>query len=192
MGDVERQHDEVVLQGFDGDLRQRRSPEGGVGPAPGGFQAQDACELRAGEIGIDQSDLQPRPGGAAGQAESERRPPFPPPTAGDGKRFEAVPNRRGNLSASLGEVGLLVLQQLFAKRRPEEAIDLPGRNKRTGNGERDRLRRLRWRNLCSGKDCGSVVVVVPLISSPTQSPAHSFVPLTVPTSLQPVGSFGFN
>jgi hypothetical protein len=35
------------------------------------------------------------------------------------------------------------------------------------------------------------VVVVPLISNPTQSPAHSFVPFTVPTSLQPIGSFGF-
>jgi hypothetical protein len=30
----------------------------------------------------------------------------------------------------------------------------------------------------------------PLSSDPTQSPAHSFVPLTVPTSLQPIGSFG--
>jgi IstB-like ATP binding protein len=31
----------------------------------------------------------------------------------------------------------------------------------------------------------------PLSSDATQSPAHSLVPLTVPTSLQPVGSFGF-
>src|SRR5258705_527961 len=39
---------------------------------------------------------------------------------------------------------------------------------------------------CSG------VSVVPLSSStPTQSPAHSFVPRTVPTSLQAVGSFSF-
>ena len=32
--------------------------------------------------------------------------------------------------------------------------------------------------------------MVPLISNPTQLPAHNFVPLTVPTSLQPIGSFG--
>jgi hypothetical protein len=35
------------------------------------------------------------------------------------------------------------------------------------------------------------VVVEPLSSNPTQSPAHSFVPLTVPTSLHPIGPFGF-
>ena len=41
---------------------------------------------------------------------------------------------------------------------------------------------------CSGK----VSYVFPLSSStPTQSPAHSFVPRIVPTSLQPDGSFGF-
>ena len=44
---------------------------------------------------------------------------------------------------------------------------------------------------CSGKACVSVVVVEPLSSGPTQSPAHSFVPRTVPTSLQPIGFFGF-
>jgi len=43
----------------------------------------------------------------------------------------------------------------------------------------------------SGKDSVSVAGVVPLSSDPTQSPAHSLVPLTVPTSLQPIGSFGF-
>jgi len=43
----------------------------------------------------------------------------------------------------------------------------------------------------SDKDCGSVAVVVPLSSGATQSPAHSFVLRTVPTSLQPIGSFGF-
>src|SRR5260370_40661093 len=44
----------------------------------------------------------------------------------------------------------------------------------------------------SGRDWVSVADVVPLSSEPpTQSPAHSFVPLTVPTSLHPVGSFGF-
>lgn len=42
----------------------------------------------------------------------------------------------------------------------------------------------------SGKDCVSVAGVVPLSSNPVQSPAHSLVPLTVPTSLQPAGSFG--
>ncbi len=42
-----------------------------------------------------------------------------------------------------------------------------------------------------GKDCVSVVVVALLSSKPTQSPAHNFVPLTVPTSLHPIGSFGF-
>ena len=42
------------------------------------------------------------------------------------------------------------------------------------------------------KSPAQVVSVVPLSSStPTQSPAHSFVPRTVPTSLQPDGSFGF-
>src|SRR5260370_6769504 len=35
------------------------------------------------------------------------------------------------------------------------------------------------------------VSVAPLSSDATQSPAHSLVPLTVPTSLQPIGSFGF-
>src|SRR5882724_10241892 len=44
---------------------------------------------------------------------------------------------------------------------------------------------------CSGKDSVSVAGVAPLSSDATQSPAHSLVPLTVPTSLQPVGSFGF-
>jgi hypothetical protein len=44
---------------------------------------------------------------------------------------------------------------------------------------------------CSGKACVCVVVVEPLSSDPTQSLAHSFVPRTVPTSLQPIGSFGF-
>src|ERR1700680_2116349 len=43
----------------------------------------------------------------------------------------------------------------------------------------------------SGKDLVSSAGAAPLSSDPTQSPAHSFVPLTVPTSLQPVGSFGF-
>ena len=43
----------------------------------------------------------------------------------------------------------------------------------------------------SGKDCVSVAGVVPLSSDPVQWPAHSLVPLTVPTSLQPIGSFGF-
>jgi hypothetical protein len=36
--------------------------------------------------------------------------------------------------------------------------------------------------VCSDEDCVSV--------GATQSPAHSFVPRTVPTSLQPVGAFG--
>jgi len=44
---------------------------------------------------------------------------------------------------------------------------------------------------CSGKACVSVGVVEPLSSDPMQSPAHSLVPRTVPTSLQPIGSFGF-
>ena len=43
----------------------------------------------------------------------------------------------------------------------------------------------------SGKDSVSVAGVAPLSSDATQSPAHSLVPLTVPTSLQPVCSFGF-
>src|SRR5258706_15345393 len=43
----------------------------------------------------------------------------------------------------------------------------------------------------SGKDCGSGMVVVALSSDPKQSPGHSFVPLPVPTSLHPIGSFGF-
>ena len=36
--------------------------------------------------------------------------------------------------------------------------------------------------VCSDEDCVSV--------GATQSPAHSFVPRTVPTSLQPVGALG--
>src|ERR1700682_5790508 len=44
---------------------------------------------------------------------------------------------------------------------------------------------------CSRKDSVSVAGVAPLSSDATQSPAHSLVPLTVPTSLQPIGSFGF-
>jgi hypothetical protein len=44
----------------------------------------------------------------------------------------------------------------------------------------------------SGKDCVSVALAEPLSSAdPVQSPAHSLVPLTIPTSLQPIGSFGF-
>ena len=43
----------------------------------------------------------------------------------------------------------------------------------------------------SGKDCVSIAGIVPLSSDPVQSPAHSLVPLTVPTSLQLIGSFGF-
>src|SRR5467141_2503712 len=43
----------------------------------------------------------------------------------------------------------------------------------------------------SGKDSVSVAGVAPLNSDATQLPAHSLVPLTVPTSLQPIGSFGF-
>jgi len=42
----------------------------------------------------------------------------------------------------------------------------------------------------SGKTCVCVVVVDTLSSDPTQSPAHSFVPRTDPTSLQPICSFG--
>src|SRR5258708_35263937 len=44
---------------------------------------------------------------------------------------------------------------------------------------------------CSGKDSVSVAGVAPLSPDATQSPAHSLVPFTVPTSLQPIGSFGF-
>src|ERR1700720_638797 len=44
---------------------------------------------------------------------------------------------------------------------------------------------------CSGKDSVSGAGLAPLSSDATQSPAHSLVPLTVPTSLQPIGSFGF-
>ena len=44
---------------------------------------------------------------------------------------------------------------------------------------------------CSGKDSVCVAGVAPLSPDATQSPAHSLVPFTVPTSLQPVGSFGF-
>jgi len=43
----------------------------------------------------------------------------------------------------------------------------------------------------SGKDSVCVAGVAPLSPDATQSPAHSLVPFTVPTSLQPVGSFGF-
>jgi hypothetical protein len=42
----------------------------------------------------------------------------------------------------------------------------------------------------SGTDCVSVEGIAPLSSGPTQSPAHSLVPLTLPTSLQPIGFFG--
>ena len=41
--------------------------------------------------------------------------------------------------------------------------------------------------------CGSFVSAAGVLrrsSDASQSPAHSFVPLTVPTSLQPVGPFG--
>src|ERR1700704_876772 len=44
---------------------------------------------------------------------------------------------------------------------------------------------------CSGKDSVCVAGVAPLSPDATQSPAHSLVPFTVPTSLQPIGSFGF-
>jgi hypothetical protein len=43
----------------------------------------------------------------------------------------------------------------------------------------------------SVSDGVSVTDAAPLSSDPTQSPAHSLVPLTVPTSLQPIGSLGF-
>ena len=49
-----------------------------------------------------------------------------------------------------------------------------------------------YRVASSGKVCVSVEIVEPFSSGPMQSPAHSFVPRTVPTSLQPIGSFGFN
>ena len=42
---------------------------------------------------------------------------------------------------------------------------------------------------CSGNVCVSVGAA-PLSSDATQSPAQSFVPLIVPTSLQPIGAFG--
>ena len=41
----------------------------------------------------------------------------------------------------------------------------------------------------SRSDCVSVSGIAPLSSEATQSPAHSFVPLTVPTNLHPVGPF---
>src|SRR5882762_6411800 len=41
---------------------------------------------------------------------------------------------------------------------------------------------------CSGKDSVCVAGVAPLSPDATQSPAHSLVPFTVPTSLQPIGS----
>ena len=44
------------------------------------------------------------------------------------------------------------------------------------------------RSLAQARIDVSVVAVGP---GPTQSPAHSFVPRTVPTSLQPAGAFGF-
>jgi hypothetical protein len=43
----------------------------------------------------------------------------------------------------------------------------------------------------SDKDCVSVAEVAPRSSDPVQSPAQSLVPLTVPTSLHPIGSLGF-
>src|SRR5258708_6014902 len=44
---------------------------------------------------------------------------------------------------------------------------------------------------CSGEDSVCVADVAPLSPDATQSPAHSLVPFTIPTSLQPIGSFGF-
>src|SRR5271169_82188 len=38
---------------------------------------------------------------------------------------------------------------------------------------------------------GSAAGAAPRSSGPIQSPAHSLVPLTVPTNLQPIGSLGF-
>jgi hypothetical protein len=43
----------------------------------------------------------------------------------------------------------------------------------------------------SGKEGVSAVTAPCSSEAATQSPAHNFVLLTVPTSLQPIGSFGF-
>jgi hypothetical protein len=53
-----------------------------------------------------------------------------------------------------------------------------------------RLPRRDYRPARSDKDCVSVGVAALLGSDPTQSTAHSLVPLTVPISLQPGGSCG--